>query len=316
MPPPRLILCDGLPGSGKTTTTQQLWLHLEACGERARWWFEHELDHPVLSFGEAREAMQAGPVEYRRALTKAHDGWAALARGLREPGDTVLLEGTLFQATLGTQLLMDLSRAEIATHFDRTCELLAPVAPVLIHLRPADVAEALRVTCARRGAWFWDFLQGEFAATPRGRRLGRSDPAAILDYFRERREWSDELTARFPGRVFVHDNADADWPRQGRAISDFLGVPPIVPPPRPANAEELTGRFCAATGDEWRIVADDTGLRLVGENAPRLLPHGPDRFVIEGLCVELAFERDAGGAIAAIRCAGSLPDLPPRWTKA
>lgn len=314
-PPSRLILCDGLPGSGKTTTTQQLWLHLDALGHEARWWFEHELNHPVIGFDQARAAQQAGGMEARQIFAQAHHGWAALARASGAGRGITLLEGALFQATVGAQLLADLPRAEIFAHFDRTLELIAPLEPVLIHLRQENVEAALAATCARRGPWFLEFLQGEFAATARGRRLGRNDAAALLEYFTERREISDQLFARFPGRKLAHENSDGDWARQRKAITDFLGLPPMPAPARPERAEEFAGRYRAGTGDEWVVTADFAGLRLDGDSPARLLPRGRDRFVIEGLCVEVAFQRSASGAIEGIACAGNLPDLPPRWTR-
>ncbi|HWA08531.1 MAG TPA: hypothetical protein VG838_03605 [Opitutaceae bacterium] len=311
----RLILCDGLPGSGKTTTTQQLWLHLDALGHEARWWFEHELDHPVIGFDQARAAQRTGGAAAREIFAGAHAGWAALASRTGQGHRIALLEGTLFQATVGAQLLADLPRAEIVAHFERTLELIAPLDPVLIHLRQENVGAALAATSARRGSWFPEFLQGEFAATARGRRVGRSDAAALLEYFTERREVSDELFARFPGRKLAHENSDGDWTRQGRAITDFLGLPPMPVPPRPERAEEFAGRYRAGTGDEWIVAADPAGLRLDSASPARLLPRSRDRFVIEGLCVEVTFQRSAAGAIEAIACAGNLPDLPPRWAR-
>jgi hypothetical protein len=290
-------------------------MHLEALGCRAQWWFEHQLNHPVLGYGQVREALLAGPDSFRRAMAAAHDGWAGLAARDGVADETVLLESTLFQTTLGTQLLMDWPRDEILAHFARTAALVAPLEPHLIHLRPADVAQALRTACERRGPWFLDFLQTEFAATPRGRRVGRADLAALLDYFSERRELSDELCRRLPGPVLVHDNADADWARQRRAITDWLGLPPIRPAPPPARPEQYAGVFRAATGEEWRIVAQAEGLQLEGDSPARLLPHGPDRFLIEALCVELRFRRGPEGAVEAIECTADLPDLPGTWIK-
>jgi hypothetical protein len=316
-PLPRLILCDGLPGSGKTTTTQQLWLHLDSLGHEARWWFEHELNHPVIGFDQARAAQQAGGAEARQIFAQAHAGWAKLAPQLDAGRGITLLEGTLFQATVGAQLLADLPRAEIVAHFDRTLELISPLEPVLIHLRQENVEAALTATCARRGPWFLAFLQGEFAATARGRRVGRNDPAALLDYFTERRAVSDELFTRFSGRKLAHENSDGDWARQRKAITDFLGLPSMPATARPERAEEFAGRYRAGTGDEWVVTADSAGLCLTTDSPARLLPCGRDRdrFVIEGLCVELTFQRAANGAIEAIACAGNLPDLPPRWTR-
>lgn len=313
---PRLIFFDGLPGSGKTTTTQQFWLHLEALGYPARWWFEHQLGHPVFDYEALREARQAGREPLRAMLGAAHERWAALVRQIEVGRETTLIESTLGQTTVGTQLLADESRDEILAHFDRTAEIIAPLDPVLIQLHQPDVAAALYSIGARRGAWFAEYLQGEFAGSARGQRLGRSDLAAVVEYFQERQALSAEAFARFPGRKLVYDNSDCDWARQGRAIADFLGLPPPTPPACPANAPEYVGRYRAESGDEWLVEADAAGLHLAGDSPARLLPHGRDRFVIQSLCVETVFERGAtGGAVVAIACEANLPGMPTRWER-
>ncbi len=309
---PRLILCEGLPGSGKTTTTQQLWLHLESLGHPARWWFEHELGHPVLAFDDARAAQQAGGEEARAIFERTPARWAALAAAT---GGITLIEGALFQATAGAQLLADRPHAEITAHFDRVQDLITPLAPALIYLRQADVAAGWRATCTRRGAWFPEFLRGEFAATARGRREGRSDDAAILDYLRERQALCDGLFERFRGAKLRHDNTDADWARQAGAITTFLGLPAMTGPVPPLRAHDYAGRFRAETGDAWTVVAEAAGLRLTGDQPARLLPHGPDRFVVEALCIEVTFRRDAAGVVTRLECAGNLPALPVHWSK-
>jgi thymidylate kinase len=45
--PARLIVVEGLPGSGKSTFSQALTHAFEAAGTNARWYSELELDHPI-----------------------------------------------------------------------------------------------------------------------------------------------------------------------------------------------------------------------------------------------------------------------------
>jgi len=315
MTPARLILFEGLPGSGKTTTAQQVWLGLEALGRPARWWFEHELGHPILDYEQARRARAPGSADAKLIFERAQAGWRTLAGQLRAGGETVILEGTLFQTTVGTQLLMDLPRAEIAAHFDRTMEIIARLAPALVCLWQPAASAALRRACAHRQPWFEEFLLREFAATVRGQRLGRAEFADVEAYFDERQAVSAELMERWPGPKLVHDNADGDWARQRRAVEEFLGLPPGRKPAPPAGVGDFTGRYRAETGDELRVAEDGQGLYLADEAGTRLLPHGPDAFVVQALCVELVFDRDPAGAVLAISCRGALPGLAPHWPR-
>lgn len=309
-----LILVEGLPGSGKSTAAQRIWLHLEALGRPARWWFEHELGHPIFDDDAVRAARETGPAEPGRIFERALEGWRALA-GRPPAAGTAVLDGTLFQVTVGTQLLMDVPAEEIQAHFRRTVEILAPVAPALVRFRQPDTEAALRRAFARRPGWFEAFVTRQFAATPRGRRIGRNDVGAVAEYFREREEMTDALCAEFPGPELVWDDSSGDWKARERAVAEFLGLAPVAAAALSAPAEDYAGRFRAETGDEWALAAEDGGVRFADEARTRLLPHGRDAFVIEGLCVELAFRRDRRGAVSEIDCRGALPGLARRWRK-
>lgn len=46
----KLILIEGIPGSGKSTITQAISINLEASGIKHKWWYEEERGHPVYMF--------------------------------------------------------------------------------------------------------------------------------------------------------------------------------------------------------------------------------------------------------------------------
>jgi thymidylate kinase len=313
MTPVRLVFIDGIPGSGKSTTAQRLCLHLASLGARARWWYEHEQGHPVLDDAQVR-SIRTGAGDAAGLFARALDGWSALAAACGA-GGTVILESTLFQTTVGTQLLLDWPRGEIDAHFDRTLERIEPLAPALIHLRAAEPDDALRRICAERQPWFEQFLLEQLRATPRGRRLGRITFSEVLEYFRDVREVSDGMFARFQGLKLSRDPLGNAWPQTYRSITDLLGLPPMTPLAPPSRPGDYTGRFRAeGTGDEWEFEDRGGELFFAGYSRGRLLPCGGDRFAVEGVCVDVMFERE-GGAVGSLRCSGALPGLARRWLR-
>lgn len=313
---PRLIFVDGLPGSGKSTTSQRLCFHLQRLGRPARWYFEHEQGHPIFDDDQVRLARATGPAEPSRILERALAGYAALAArppGAAEP--TLILESTLFQTSVGTQLLMDLPAAEIERHFLQVMGTVAPLAPALIVYRPPDVAAAMRRAAEKRGAWFPEFLVAHLGDTPRGRRTGIADFAGVIAFFEDYRALCDALFARFAGPRIAVDNSAGDWTRHTRDITDFLGLPPLAEPTVSAESAELTGRYRAGDGDEWSVAADERGLFFDDAARNRIVARPGGGFAIEGMCIELDFERDAAGQVRRIRCVGALSELAAVWEK-
>jgi hypothetical protein len=313
MTPPRLILIDGIPGSGKSTTAQRLCLHMRSMGLPARWWFEHEEGHPVFDDVQVR-SVRTGAGDAAALFSRALEGWAALAADSGADG-TVILESTLFQTTVGTQLLLDWPQAAIDAHFERTMALISPLNPALIYLRTEDSDTAIGTICAHRQPWFEKFLLEQLGATPRGRRHGSVTFDHVLAYFREVRAVSDGLFARFSGGKLAHNPAEGDRTAAHRAMTDLLALPPMASVLLPDRPADFVGRFRAeATGEEWAFEERGGEICFGGFSYGRLLPCGEDRFAVEGVSAEVVFERDKG-VVTGLRCLGALPGLAPHWVK-
>src|SRR5215471_10932274 len=103
----RLICIEGMPGSGKSTTSQRLWLHLLRNGCDSRWVYEHDTTHPIWKFEEQRAVVESGTLDLSLLDDIVVDRWRQLAGELAGTGPTMVLESALFQTPIGLLLTMD-----------------------------------------------------------------------------------------------------------------------------------------------------------------------------------------------------------------
>jgi hypothetical protein len=134
----RLVLVEGLPGAGKSTTAQHLVLHAGRHGHRARWAYEEEAGHPVTGS------------YYPSAAPLAR--WAAFVRAARDADELIVLESALLQWPIMALLRHDLAPEAILAAVGEITVLLAPLDPLLVYLSLPDVEAAVRAIGAQRGA--------------------------------------------------------------------------------------------------------------------------------------------------------------------
>src|SRR5262245_7497728 len=87
-----LVLVEGIPGSGKSSTSQ--WLAGRLGG---RWWYEEEAGHPIYVFDDAaslrRTVDDLAAGRHRSVVEAALAKWSAFAPRQRRP---LVLDGCLF----------------------------------------------------------------------------------------------------------------------------------------------------------------------------------------------------------------------------
>ena len=295
-----LILIDGIPGSGKSTTAQLLCLNLRKQGYQARWIYEQEMPHPIYDPEELAQAMEIGFPKAHAIHDRALSNWKNLVLSLKETREIVIMDGLLFQTTLGSLLLGGEDRKKSIDYILSIQNVIHDLNPVFIYLYQKDIAKALRWICNRRGQAFEALLIHKIANTFYGRKHGIYDFTDVVEFFQDVKEIIDFLFSalRMP-KISIETDSTGNRQRYYKEISTFLSITDLqetVPPRNPLTA--FVGLYKALEADEELAIATD-GKHLFIDNLfqTRLIHKKENTFYVEGTHSTLSFETDKGNFI-------------------
>jgi predicted kinase len=205
----RLVLIEGMIGAGKSTTAERLADELSNDGEDARAFLEGADDQPI----------RTRAVDRLRGVAPASDAkeydpgqWDALAERCARGAETVIVEGTFLQNSVMPHFLDDAPIAVVKEVFAGLAARIAPAAPLLVYLRPSDVAAAIRRVHAERGEP-WSSRNYAFVSACRWAcRRGLVGERAVVELYRAWEQIVDELLSMVESLLVVdpqHDRAGA-----------------------------------------------------------------------------------------------------------
>jgi len=235
----RLILIEGMIGAGKTTTARQIQTWLTSRGEDARAFDESAEDHPIRTRAVDRlrahyrelaargdeasgedgavdgEGTQPpGAVEHdggARPGTYAVDQWRRLAERCRHGRQTIILESTFLQNSVMPAFIDGAPAAAVTETFMVIEREAAAAEPLLIYLRPTDIASAIaRVHHVRGEAWAAQ-NRAWVAGQPWARSRKLRGREAVVELYRAWESVVDELYGRYRFPKLMVSDPQLDW---------------------------------------------------------------------------------------------------------
>jgi hypothetical protein len=296
--PGLVILVEGLPGSGKSTTGQRLQRQL---GAPARWVSEMVGEHPVYLFHDRASLNALGADladgRHEEVIERAIAKWATFADATRSAGQLQILDSCLFGYLTWTLYPhFDVAPPVVHAYVDRVVELLRPLAPRLLYLQQRDVGAALQRIRPARGGRMLEGYEQRAVDSPFGKRRGLAGFEGLVAYWRAWRELADAAFERVPIAKLAVDTTDGDWAAYDRAIGAFLGLTTLEPVGRlpVAELQPLAGAYVdPSDGLTVRIAVE--GGALVAYDLPGgfprnpLLPVGDGRFEAEAWAFGVTF---------------------------
>jgi thymidylate kinase len=147
----RLIIIEGIPGSGKTTTAKSILDTLTSRQVAARCFLEEETLHPLLlqgmdfsSFENEEEADQ-----FIELLTARYRDFVQAQ--LNSDHEVIIIESVFFQDAISVAHLLGMDKRKLLDFSSSLQKILTPLTPSLIYYYQLDVEKQWRFICSVRG---------------------------------------------------------------------------------------------------------------------------------------------------------------------
>lgn len=208
----KLILIEGLPGAGKSTTTKYLQNALNQQGFACRGYLEEDRPHPIdcLDF------------EIKSLPEKVIPLWESFVEQASHGLTITILESRLWQSTGLYMYMSNIHEEDIVNFTHRVYELIRPLSPVLIHLDQDDTETALRRLYTLRGTEWMDATLEETLPYPWFQSRGYNDFTGWVKFFEAWKQVVSRLYGDWLGRKIKIMNPHDNWSNAHKQINLFL----------------------------------------------------------------------------------------------
>jgi hypothetical protein len=218
----RLIVIEGMIGSGKTTAATRVGDWLARRGESVRVFCEGAADHPIRTGAEDRlraaaGLQAAGPGGTGDAGDAGSPGgypaaqWRRLAGRCLRGGQTIIAESSFLQNSVMPAFIDGAPARTVQETFTQIVRQAAPASPLLVYLRPADIAAAIGRIHRIRGDP-WSSRNVAFVEnSPWARRRGLHGQDAVVKLYQAWEPVVTQLYRAYPFPKIMVTDPQHDW---------------------------------------------------------------------------------------------------------
>ena len=222
--PCRLLIFEGIMGSGKSTATRVFRDLLAASGAAVAAFTEAADPHPVRASDDLCDFFQpwaeiAAPVLAQRVREK----WGRYVQERLNDGVFTVMDGQLFHGDLTNLFMMEMAADALAEHIRSLMQVLAPLHPMVVYFRPADLPRAMRRVFEARGP-DWERYQLDWKLrSPYAAHRQLAGVEGLTAMYMEYRALTDSLFADLECPKLAFDTSSGDWPHYHAKVREALG---------------------------------------------------------------------------------------------
>lgn len=188
---PKLVIVEGIMGSGKSTTVLNVAHRLEASGIPAIGITEGVDPHPIR-FDWDLPWSGMPPAELAKSGIAKWRSYVASALATER---IAIVDGQFFHGNLTSLLLLEADVDMMAAYCREIVAVIKPLSPLLIYFHQDDVDSALRAVSTQRGEKWVNYQVNWKLESPYAKRRGLAGLAGLIALYRDYRALTDQLFA-------------------------------------------------------------------------------------------------------------------------
>jgi len=294
----KLILIDGITGSGKSTTAHFLARQLDRNHIYAQWFHEEQSDHPLI-YPYADVDTLDDPQQVLKFMDTYPKQWEQLVQRIIDEDSIYIIESYFMQNTIRPLFQNNLDKETVTRFFHTLVEIIKPLHPLLIYFHQENAEMAIRRLWRKRGvAWKNGFIHID-KKTPYVLTNKLEGEKAVLDLWTHYQNFTNQLVAQRQFDTLIFENSNGEWEVYYQKIRDYLKLERKEERKEPSgDLTKYIGRYGSnQNGSIHRFTIDirDGGLicYLYWDSGSRLLPCDSHKFHIEAFPLDIIFhEKD------------------------
>jgi thymidylate kinase len=219
----RLIIVEGVMGSGKSTLSKAIVRHLRHQHYPSKYVRESFRDHPI-SVTRTLTHWQKIWIEHtpETFIAQSLRHWQAFIAGALPTKKVYVFDGQFFHGDMTGLFIANTPRLQIVEYIAHLVEIIRPLRPVFIYLYQTDVAWGLERTAGVRGKRFLRRQAAWKVDSPYCAERGYTGIPGLIQLYRDYRSLTDDLYTRLPMPKLALENSAGAWALDEQRVLAFL----------------------------------------------------------------------------------------------